>query len=150
RFVNGLGSTDPTVVAWVLRRLANERRRADDRYAKVARLVWSGAADDDEAIRDTRVVLHDLFTRAERHVLISTLVVYNGLAVFAPLVARLRARPDIKVELYVNLSSETGRDEDEAADVARFLDEFARDHWPADVALPSIYYDPQGRKLGTK
>jgi hypothetical protein len=70
RFLTTFGSTHPSVVAWMVRRLAAERRRADDRYARVARLVWSGAADDDEAIRDTRVVLHDLFSRAERHVLI--------------------------------------------------------------------------------
>lgn len=150
RFLGGFGNTDSATVAWLLRRLASERRRADDRYAKVARLVWSGAADDDEAIRDTRVVLHDLFSRAERHVVISTLVVYNGFTVFAPLFARLRARPNILVDLYVNLTSATGRDEDEAADVAKFLADFARDHWPADVPLPAIYYDPQSRKLGNK
>ncbi|MGO9837952.1 MAG: DISARM system phospholipase D-like protein DrmC [Polyangiaceae bacterium] len=140
----------PDVIAWTLRRLARERRTAEDRYASVARLVWSGASDDDEAIRDTRVVLEDLFSRAERHVLISTLVVYNGRAVFAPLAARLRARPDIQVDLFVNLSSKTGRDEDEPAEVASFLDEFAREHWPPDVPLPSIYYDPEARKLGAK
>ncbi len=95
----------------------------------MARLVWSGASEDDEAIRDTRVVLGDLFGRAERHVLISTLVVYNGRAVFAPLAARLRSRPDIRVDLFVNLNSKTGRDEDEAAEVASFLDEFAREHF---------------------
>lgn len=150
QFLQRLDGTKPEVIAWTLQRLARERRRADDRYANVARLVWSGASDDEEAIRDTRVVLDDLFRRAERHVLISTLVVYNGRAVFAPLAARLRARPDIKVDLYLNLSSETGRDEDEAGEVADFLDEFARAHWPADVPLPSIYYDPEARKLGAK
>jgi len=150
RFLEGRGTSDPAHLAWMLRRLAAERRKADDRYANVARLVWSGASDDDEAIRDTRVVLNDLFGRAEHHVLISTLVVYNGLSVFAPLVARLRARPDVMVDLFVNLSSKTGRDEDEAGDVAAFLEEFARDHWPADLALPAIYYDPLGRKHGLK
>lgn len=150
KFLQPFDGTKPDLVAWALRRLAAERRTAENQYASVARLVWSGASDDDEAIRDTRVVLHDLFSRADRSVLISTLVVYNGLSIFAPLFARLRARPGIKVDLFVNLASKTGRDEDEAAEVANFLDGFARDHWPPDVPLPSIYYDPEARKLGAK
>jgi phosphatidylserine/phosphatidylglycerophosphate/cardiolipin synthase-like enzyme len=150
QFIQGMDGTKPDTIAWTLRRLARERRAAEDRYASVARLVWSGASEDDEAIRDTRVVLGDLFGRAERHVLISTLVVYNGRAVFAPLAARLRARPGIKVDLFVNLTSKTGRDEDEAAEVRSFLDKFAREHWPGDVPLPSLYYDPEARKLGAK
>ena len=34
--------------------------------------------------------------------------------------------------------------------MAAYLATFARDHWPSDVPLPAIYYDPAGRKLGAK
>jgi phosphatidylserine/phosphatidylglycerophosphate/cardiolipin synthase-like enzyme len=112
--------------------------------------VWSGASAGDPSIRDTRVVLDGLFGRAERHVLIATFVVYDGLRVFARLADRLRLHPEIEVELFVNLPSVTGHDEDEAADAAWFVEHFARAHWPPDVRMPAIYYDPETRKHGAK
>ncbi len=150
RFLAGFRGMDPKVIAWMLHRLSRERSRADDRYASVASLVWSGASEGEQSIRDTRVVLDSLFGRAEHHVLIATFVIYDGTNVFARLADRLRLRPKIGVDLYVNLSSETGSDEEEDADAARFRDSFARNQWPKDVPLPAIYYDPETRRLGTK
>lgn len=140
RFLSGLRGSDPQGVAWWLRRLARERVRADDRYARVASLVWSGASEGGQAIRDTRVVLDGLFGRAERHVLIATYVIHEGQSVFAQLAERLRLRPEISVDLFINLDGE----------VEAFLKNFARWHWPADVALPTIYYDPEARRQGAK
>ena len=150
RFLHGLRGTDPQRVAWMLQRLSRERSRADDRYSRVASLVWSGVRDGDPSIRDTKVVLDGIFNRAESHVLIATFVLYDGLSVFAALTDRLRLRPDIAVDLYVNLPSESGRDEDESADAAHFLESFARKHWPSDLPLPAIYYDPETRRHGAK
>jgi phosphatidylserine/phosphatidylglycerophosphate/cardiolipin synthase-like enzyme len=147
-FLESLQGTDPSVVAWMLERLAQERRRAADRYANVAQLVWSGASEGEASIRDTRVVLDDLFSRARRHVLLSTYVIYQGRSVFSALTRRLRERPDIEVEFYVNLSSKTGDDEGEKAEVEAYLGHFAREHWPEDLPLPALYYDPEGRKQG--
>lgn len=147
-FLQGLGATEPSVVAWLLRRLAEERRRAEHRYANVARLVWSGASEGAAGFRDTRAVLESLFGRAERHVLVSTFVIYNGRAVFSPLFQRIASRPDIEVEIYVNLASKTGTDESEREDVSGYLEVFARDHWPDGMPLPALYYDPESRRLG--
>ena len=143
RFLQHFGDTKPEVIAWTLQRLARERRASDDRYANVSRLVWSGASEDDEAIRDTRVVLDDLFRRAQRHILISTFVIYDGRAIFQTLAERMQRLSSLEVELYVNL---TGRAEEEAEDVAGFLSTFAQHHWPAGVRPPTIYYDPETRK----
>jgi phosphatidylserine/phosphatidylglycerophosphate/cardiolipin synthase-like enzyme len=142
-FLSSLSGTSPAVIAAMLRRLALERRRADDRFARVAQLVWSGAREEEQALRDTRVVLDRLFRRAERQVLISTYVIYNGPVVFAGLVERLRERPEIEVEIYVNLP-------DEVVDERTYLEGFARDHWPSDVPLPALFYDPAVRKQGDK
>ncbi len=150
RFLDGFRGTDPRVVAWMLQRLSRERSRADDRHANVASLVWSGAREGDQPVRDTKVVLDGIFARAEGHVLISTFVIYDGRYVFGRLAERLRERPEIDVELYVNLKSDTGRDEDEESEAAQFIELFARQHWPRDVRLPAIYYDPEARKLGGK
>ena len=147
--LGGLEGSSPKTVAWMLRRLARERRAADDRYAREAHLVWSGDAHDDEAIRDTRVVLDDLFCRAENQVVIATYVIYDGLAVFKALANRMRLKPNLEVSLYVNLFSGTGSQYDEQNDVTEYLDTFRRNHWPSDLRLPNIYYDPETRKLGT-
>jgi phosphatidylserine/phosphatidylglycerophosphate/cardiolipin synthase-like enzyme len=145
RLLQQFGDTKPAIIAWTLQRLARERRVADDRYANVSRLVWSGASEDDEAIRDTRVVLDDLFRRAQRHILISTFVIYDGRAIFRTLAEQIQRLPNLEVELYVNL---TGRAEEEAQDVAAFLSTFAQHHWPFGVRPPTIYYDPETRKHG--
>lgn len=150
RFLEGVRGTAPHVVAWMLQRLSRERSRSDDRYASVASLVWSGASEGQQGIRDTKVVLDGLFSRAEGHVLIATYVIYDGLSVFARLADRLRERPEIRVDLYVNLPSESGRDDDEATDAAYFVETFQRKHWPADVRLPAIHYDPETRRHGSK
>ncbi len=111
--------------------------------------MWSGASEGAAGFRDTRAVLESLFGRAERHVLVSTFVIYNGRAVFAPLFQRLAERPGLEVEIYVNLPSKTGTDEDERADVSAYLDGFTRDHWPGGMPLPALYYDPESRKMGS-
>ncbi|MGD0680308.1 MAG: DISARM system phospholipase D-like protein DrmC [Polyangiaceae bacterium] len=145
-----LQGTDPKVVAWMLRRMAQEKRQADDRFAAVAQLVWSGASEDDGGIRDTRVVLDDLFSRAEREVLVAAYVIYEGAAVFRSLAERARVISSLKIEFYVNLPSPTGDRDDERAEVDAFMARFRRLHWPADVALPKIHYDPEGRRQGVE
>jgi phosphatidylserine/phosphatidylglycerophosphate/cardiolipin synthase-like enzyme len=147
-FLESLRGADPSVIAWMLERLAQERRRAADRHASVAHLVWSGASEGEASIRDTRVVLDSLFSRAEWRVVVSTYVIHRGRAVFSALTQRLREQPGIEVEIYVNLPSNSGRDEDEKADVDAYLETFGREHWPEDLPLPALYYDPESRKLG--
>jgi phosphatidylserine/phosphatidylglycerophosphate/cardiolipin synthase-like enzyme len=149
-FLSSLGDTDPLVIAWILERLAAERKQASDSYADVARLVWSGASQGEPLTRDTSVVLDGLFSNAEQQVLIATYVIQDGRTVFAKLAERLRQRPNIAIELYVNLPARPRQPDDETADVAAFLKSFARDHWPEDLPLPALYYDPESRKSGTK
>lgn len=140
--LESLAGTPPEVVAWMLQRLAKERRSADDRYARVASLVWSGAAEGEQSIRDTRVVLDGLFARAERHVLVSTYVVYNGRAVFTELARRMRERPGLEVELFMNQPKDI--------EIRDYLDDFARRHWPEGTRLPAIYFDPEAAREGAK
>jgi phosphatidylserine/phosphatidylglycerophosphate/cardiolipin synthase-like enzyme len=142
-FLAGLGRTEPKVIAWMLKRLARERREASDRHAGVAHLVWSGAVEGEQAIRDTRVVLDELFRQAERSVLVSTYVVYDGKLVFAELAQRLRERPDLNVEIYVNLPVDEAKELTEARRIHAFLKKFQKEHWPANIPLPALYYDTE-------
>lgn len=137
-------------LVWMLRRLARERREAERRWSDVATLVWSGPSEGHEPTRDTRVVLGDLFARAEHHVLLATYAIHDGLKVFAPLVRRMQARPALAVDFYVHLPSQTGADEDEAADASAFVADFMRLHWPPGVRRPDLYYDPATRLHGPK
>lgn len=148
--VGSFGSAPPTALAWMLERLARERRAADDRLANIARLVWSGAAEGEGTTRDTRAVLEELFARAERHVLIATYAIHHGRAVFAKLGEQLAKRPGLDIEIHVNLPSPSGRPEEERADVAAYLDDFTRRQWPERTRLPALYYDPETRKHGDK
>lgn len=145
-FLLGLGNTPAASIVWMLRRLAAERRRADERLANTAQLVWSGISEGGHSLRDTRMVLDGLFQRAERQVLIATYVIYDGRTVFRALTERLRARPGVDVELYVNLPSKTGADGDEDRDCSEYLERFTSEHWPAELPLPAIYYDPETRR----
>ena len=148
-FLKHLAASAPSNIAWMLRRLAGERRKAADRIASVAQLVWSGAAEGEQATRDTRAVVDTLFARAERYVLVSTYVISDGQAVFARLAQRVRERPGLEVEMYLNIRPDMDA-VDEAECVANFAASFARDHWPADVAPPALYYDPESLRLGPK
>jgi phosphatidylserine/phosphatidylglycerophosphate/cardiolipin synthase-like enzyme len=140
-FLASLGSTSPHIVAWMLERLAAERRKSSDRHASVAQLAWTGAAQGEQSIRDTRAVLDGLFRQASRSVLISTFVIYEGRAVFSELIARLRERPTLQVEIYVHLEHEKG--DVEAQRVSAYLKKFREAHWPADLPLPALYFAPE-------
>jgi phosphatidylserine/phosphatidylglycerophosphate/cardiolipin synthase-like enzyme len=138
----------PTGMGWILRRLAKERRDAERRWSDVAQLVWSGPTEGHEPTRDTRLVLTELFAKAEHHVVVSSFVIYDGRSLFASLAQRCKDRPELQVDFYVNIKSTTGDGED--ADLDAFLDDFSRKQWPSGVRLPSIYYDPETLKQGKK
>ncbi|HRI70484.1 MAG TPA: DISARM system phospholipase D-like protein DrmC [Polyangium sp.] len=148
-FLEGLQATEPSIVVWMLERLSEERRRAEDRYARMVRLVWSGASEPTQGMRDTREVLEELFGKAERHVLISTYVIHQGASVFAALGKRMRECPGLEVELYVNLPAKPGSVADEKADVAAFRERFFREHWPKNTRMPALYYDPESHGQGS-
>lgn len=140
-FLAASPSSDPSAVAWCLRRLASERRSWMDRHARSAQIVWSGQREA-HTLRDTRAVLDELCSRAERHVLLATYVVYDGLRSLAPLARRMRALPSLRVDFYVDLRSARDlaeRDEDTAA---AWLRTFRAAHWPDDLRLPAFWYSP--------
>ncbi|MBK6533356.1 MAG: hypothetical protein IPF99_28345 [Deltaproteobacteria bacterium] len=133
---------DPRAVAWCLRRLAGERRAASDRLARSAQLVWSGHRDGPQPLRDTRAVLAEVCARAERHVMLATFVVYDGRRSLAALARRMREVPALRVDCYVDLKSARHGTPDEAREVDAWVTRFRAEHWPDDVRLPTIWYDP--------
>lgn len=133
---------DAKTLAWCLRRLAAERRAASDRHARSAQLVWSGQHEGHQPLRDTRAVLDEVCARAERHVVLATFVVYDGLRSLAALSRRMREVPSLTVDFYVDLKAAAHQAPDEARDADAWVERFRREHWPRDVRLPAIWYDP--------
>lgn len=141
-FLMSAPGTEPKALAWCLRRLAAERRVASDRLAQSAQLVWSGPTEGSHGLRDTRAVLDEVFGRAEQRITLATYVIYDGRRSLARLARRMRERPSLEVDFYVDLKSVTATDADDAHTADVWLTRFRREHWPTDVRLPSIWYDP--------
>lgn len=130
-------------LAFALESLAAEKRHTTARERKRVQAVWSGPDGADAPRRDTNVVLRELFQMAEREVLIASYSFFDGQTVFAPLHERMKARPNLKVRLFVHV----GRDsqlpnESREARLQRFAAQFWQQHWPWQ-ARPEIYYDPR-------
>ncbi len=142
RFLSATPAHDPVALAWFLRRLAAERRAAHDRFARSAQLVWSGRHAGSQPLRDTRSVLDEVCGRATERVLLATYVIYDGLQSLGALAQRMRTVPSLQADLYVDVKGPRRGKPDEARDVAAWLDRFRREHWPDDLRLPAIWYDP--------
>jgi phosphatidylserine/phosphatidylglycerophosphate/cardiolipin synthase-like enzyme len=55
---------------------------------------------------------------------------------------RMREVPSLTVDFYVDLKAAAHHAADEARDVEVWVARFRREHWPDDVRLPAIWYDP--------
>jgi phosphatidylserine/phosphatidylglycerophosphate/cardiolipin synthase-like enzyme len=132
------GLTRPGLVM-LLETLVAERDR-QERHGLRANLVWSGPDLDGDHSRDTRVVVHELFRKARKQVLVSTYKLYQGKELFQPLYETQAAHPDLKVTLFVDIARG-----DKTNSTQQLLDEFRakfNEDWPWKPA-PEVYYDPR-------
>jgi phosphatidylserine/phosphatidylglycerophosphate/cardiolipin synthase-like enzyme len=106
-----------------------------------AELVTSGP-DSIGATRDTGVVLRELFTAAERRVLVVGFAVHQGREIFAALAARMHQRPDLAVRLCLDIRRAAGDTSRADAILRRFAERFVHYEWPG-ARLPDIFYDPR-------
>ena len=103
-------------------------------------LVMTGPVESGNYHRDTKVVVADLFRRAESNVLIAGYAIHQGKKIFEELAARMGDMPDLHVRMFLNL---TARSENSSSSetVSRFIEEFKGRHWPRTNRFPEIYYD---------
>ena len=125
-------------------RLAREARAS--RSAPPPELVWTGD-DAMEALRETSVVVGELFRRAEHEVLLSGFVVRYGASVFEVLAGRMVERPELNVQLFINVGLEEGRTADES--VQLFAQRFRARDWPGK-RRPDVFYDPRALERDAK
>ena len=103
-------------------------------------LVWTGPEARVSAARDTAVVVRELFSRAQRRVVVGGFVFWGADEMFAPLHQAMRDRR-VAVELFLHLPDQPGVAPAEAA--RHGVEAFSAESWPFGAPYPRIYYDPR-------
>jgi phosphatidylserine/phosphatidylglycerophosphate/cardiolipin synthase-like enzyme len=116
-----------------------DRPRIED----LVQLVATGPQVSGVANRDTSVVVSELFSQAEKSVLVVGYAVYQGQKVFQSLATRMTERPYLNVKMYLDITRKPGDTSMESELVKRFGHHFRTTQWPAGARLPEIYYDPR-------
>jgi phosphatidylserine/phosphatidylglycerophosphate/cardiolipin synthase-like enzyme len=129
----------PKHAALLLDVVAAERKPYTD--TSVLELVTSGP-DVAGATRDTGVVLRELFSEAERRVLVVGFAVQQGREIFAALADRMHQCANLAVRLCLDVRRAPGDTARAEALLRRFADHFLQHEWPCP-RLPELFYDPR-------
>ncbi|MBP1468414.1 DISARM system phospholipase D-like protein DrmC [Candidatus Chloroploca sp. M-50] len=105
-------------------------------------LVLSGLQIPGVFARDTRMVFAELLGSAERSVWLSSFVYVNGPKVFARLAQRMEERPELVVNLLLNIQRRWGDTTKSEHLVNAFAQTFWQQAWPGQ-RRPHVYYDPR-------
>jgi len=101
------------------------------------------------ALRDTAVVVWELFATARQSVLAVGYAVHQGRQVFRALAKRMDQRSTLDVRLCLDVQRRWG-DSTPAEELARrFAERFRTREWPG-ARLPAVYYDPRSLALNGK
>jgi len=111
-------------------------------------LVTTAPDSGTTAMRDTSVVVRDLFHSARESAILIGYAVRQGQQVFQALANRMMELPSLQVRLYLDIQRDAGDTSAPSEVVARFLERFQRTQWPSGKRLPEIFYDP--RSLATE
>jgi phosphatidylserine/phosphatidylglycerophosphate/cardiolipin synthase-like enzyme len=131
-------TTDQT--AQLLRILANERGRVERPIAQLE-LVASGS-DAKATVRDTSVVMEQLFATAKSRILIVGFAIYNGSEIFKTLATRFDREPQLELICCFDIARTSDDLSPDAEIVSRFARRFTKYEWPGN-RLPDVYYDPR-------
>jgi phosphatidylserine/phosphatidylglycerophosphate/cardiolipin synthase-like enzyme len=131
-------------LAILLNTLVQDRESREGSALQVD-LVWTGPDIPGDHSRDTRIVVHELFRKARRSVLVSTFALYDGKDLFAPLHETWQKHPEMTVKLFVDIHPEDhGLPPTQV--ISKFCQDFKIHHWPWE-RLPEVYYDPRSLAL---
>jgi phosphatidylserine/phosphatidylglycerophosphate/cardiolipin synthase-like enzyme len=135
----GLGDQQLAVTLELVARDRSMRHLAED----VIDLVTTGPDAAGVAIRDTSVVVRELFAHAQQSVLVVGYAVYQGRQVFRALADRMRDLPQLQVQLFLDVRRPAGDSSADSEIVRRFWQRFRSHDWPQDRPLPELFYDPR-------
>lgn len=106
-------------------------------------LVTSGPEAPGITSRDTSVVVREMFAHAKQSVTVIGYAVYQGQKVFEALAQRMDSKPELQVELFLNISRGDGDTTRSEILVSRYVERFKSHQWPKGSRLPVVYYDPR-------
>ena len=106
-------------------------------------LVTSGPEAPGITNRETSVVVREMFAHAKQSVTVIGYAVYQGQKVFEALAQRMDSKPDLQVELFLNISRGDGDTTKSKILVSRYVERFKSHQWPKGSRLPTVYYDPR-------
>jgi len=134
----GFGAAQIAMLLDVLLKDRSQRPRPEDTF----NLVTTGPKTAASANRDTSVVVRQLFVNAEESVLVAGYAVYQGQRVFQALADRMQMKPNLRVQMFLDVRREPG-DTSAASEVVRhFVDRFRQYDWPSDRPFPELFYFP--------
>lgn len=109
-------------------------------------LVTSGPEAPGVAIRDTAVVVRELFSSARQSVLAVGYAVHGGRQVFRALAERMEQHPDLDVRFCLDVPRPWQDVTPTAILLRRFAERIKTREWPG-ARLPAVYYDPRSLEL---
>ncbi len=130
----------PQQIARLLMSVADERQRIEKPHASIE-LVVTGP-DAWAQVRDTSVVVEQLFHEAKNTILIVGFAIYDGHAIFRSLAERMDREPNLKVVCCFDVARSSSDGKPAGQIVDRFARDFAKKTWPGK-RLPDVYYDPR-------
>jgi hypothetical protein len=139
---SGLGSESLAASIDLLVEALEKRGLIED----FAQLVMTAPTESGAYHRDTRVVVADLFRRAECSITLAGYAVHQGKRIFEDLATRMQLIPSLQVRLFLHLAVRPD-DASPASTIARFAQEFRTRHWPDAHRLPEVYYDRRTLEL---
>ena len=132
-----------TQVAILLDSMLRDRELFHQSDPKGIDLVTSGPEAAGTTNRDTSVVVREMFAHASECVTVIGYAVHQGQKVFEALAQRMDSNPELKVELFLNISRGDGDTTKSAILVSRYVERFKSQQWPKGSRLPVVYYDPR-------
>ena len=109
-------------------------------------LVLSGCQSEGVPTRDTAAVVQTLFAAAHDEVIIAGYAFHRADAIFAPLLAKMKANPELSVRIIIDVKRPY-LDRTIAQDLVQKASiEFWKKSWPWRPR-PTLYYDPRALTL---
>ncbi|MFT3879459.1 MAG: DISARM system phospholipase D-like protein DrmC [Gemmatales bacterium] len=132
----------PRHLALLLETMAS-KQEAELQLAEAVQLVWTGPEPVKASNRDTSIVVRDLFSLAERDVLLVGYRIRQGLHIFDPLCERMNQFPRLKVRLILDVSRQEHHSDWSIECIAKaFRTHFFEHEWPG-TQIPELFYDPR-------
>ncbi len=135
----------PALLAELLA-VVHAERIAALREDEILELVWTGPEAPDSPLRDTSVVVRELFRTAHQKVIVAGFAVHGGKRLFSELAKRMEEIPALEVALFLNVHRAPGDTSAPESILIRFADDFKKRQWPMK-RLPKVYYDPRSLEL---